>query len=138
MDAFIRDCDVCRLGLCDRGEPYIVPMCFGYDGNAIYLHCAVEGRKVDILRRNNRVCFEFDHMISMVEADVACSWSIRYRSVVGTGNAIFVDDPQEKRLALAHVMANYSSAAYTFPDQALARILVIRIAIETINGKQSL
>ena len=35
-----RSCQVCRLGLCDGGEPYVVPLCFGYDGEALYFHAA--------------------------------------------------------------------------------------------------
>jgi nitroimidazol reductase NimA-like FMN-containing flavoprotein (pyridoxamine 5'-phosphate oxidase superfamily) len=55
IDAIIRQCLVCRLGLSDGEEPYIVPLCFGYDGEALYVHSASDGRKIDILRKNSRV-----------------------------------------------------------------------------------
>src|SRR5271157_1176991 len=92
IDATIRQCLVCRLGLADGVEPYIVPLCFGYDGEALYFHSASDGRKIDILRKNNRVCFEFDIPEGMREAEQGCRWGIKYRSVIGFGTAEIVDD----------------------------------------------
>ncbi len=51
---------VCRLGLYDGQYPYVVPMNFGYRDGRIYFHCAAEGRKIDILQKNDRVCIEVD------------------------------------------------------------------------------
>lgn len=138
IDGIIRGCQVCRLGLVDGAEPYIVPLCFGYDGRALYFHCATEGRKLAVLDRNNRVCFEFDAVESMGEADAACAWSIRYRSVMGTGTAHVLREPEAKRQALAHVMAQYAPGrAFAFPDAILSRTTVIRVDITGITGKQS-
>jgi nitroimidazol reductase NimA-like FMN-containing flavoprotein (pyridoxamine 5'-phosphate oxidase superfamily) len=50
--AIIEEAPVCRIGLADGGMPYIVPMNFGLGENCLYLHCATEGRKLDILRKN--------------------------------------------------------------------------------------
>jgi len=50
----------CRIGLVDNDEPYIVPVCFGYERNTIYFHSALEGRKVELIKKNNKVCFEID------------------------------------------------------------------------------
>ena len=80
IDAVMRRCRVCRLGLCDGNEPYIVPICFGYDGQALYFHCAHEGRKIDIIRTNNRVGFEFDILESMKQTENVCSSSQRVAS----------------------------------------------------------
>ena len=137
IDAIIRGSQVCRLGLVDGNEPYVVPLCFGYDGAALYFHCAREGRKLDILRRNSRVCFEFDVVEGMVTAEQACRWGIKYRSVIGVGTAAVVEEAEEKRQALALIMRQYSPAAYTFPDDAVRRTAVVKVVIETISGKQS-
>ena len=58
--AIMNEALVCRLGFSDEGTPYVVPMNFGLGENCLYLHCAREGRKLDILRKNDRVCFEMD------------------------------------------------------------------------------
>ena len=89
IDSIIRRSQVVRLGLSDNGLPYIVPLSFGYDGEAIYVHCAKQGRKLDIIRKNNIVCFEFDIVLGVVEAEPACSWGMKYQSVIGTGTAQF-------------------------------------------------
>ena len=137
IDAVIRRCQVCRLGMVDGDVPYVIPLCFGYDGRCLYFHCAPAGRKLDVLRRNNRVCFEFDLLEGLVEADEACSWGIRYRSVIGTGTAHIVEDAAGKRQALTALMAQYSPKAFTFPEGTLARTLAIRVTVDSITGKQS-
>ncbi len=60
---------VCRLALCENDRPYIVPLCFGYEDNALYFHCAQQGKKLDILRKNNNVCFEVDIDCQLIKAD---------------------------------------------------------------------
>ena len=105
VDSIIRGSRVCRLGLSDQGQPYVVPLCFGYDGKARCFHCAKEGRQLDILRRNDKVCFEFDIVEGMVEADHGCNWGIRYQSIIGFGVAHLVDDATDKQKALTLLMA---------------------------------
>ena len=114
----------------------MVPLCFGYDGQALYFHCAREGRKLDILRKNNRVCFEFDIVEGIVENVQACSWGVRYQSVIGVGTAHLVETTDEKLQALAIIMKQYSQATFTFPDDAVARTAVIKVAVEAISGKR--
>ena len=52
--------DAVALGLVDDGEPYTVPVNFGYDFTdeklTFYIHCASEGSKVDMLAAHPRVC----------------------------------------------------------------------------------
>jgi len=60
MDRIIHTAMVCRLGLSDDGQPYVVPLNFGYDGSVVYMHSARQGRKLEIISRNPRVCLEFD------------------------------------------------------------------------------
>ena len=137
IDAIIRQCRVCRLGLSDGEEPYIVPLCFGYDGEAFYFHSAPEGRKIDILRKNNRVCVEFDIPGDMKVAEQSCKWGITYRSVIGFGTAEIVDNPKAKRKALKILMAQYSDKEYDFPDDVVTKTAIIKVVIARITGKQT-
>lgn len=137
IDAIIRQCRVCRLGLSDGEEPYIVPLCFGYDGEALYFHSAPVGRKIDILRKNSRVCFEFDIPEEMKEAEQGCRWGINYRSVIGFGTAAIVDDREAKKTALEILMAQYSDKEYIFPDEVVKKTTVIKVVIGHVTGKQS-
>ncbi|MGD1151316.1 MAG: pyridoxamine 5'-phosphate oxidase family protein [Syntrophales bacterium] len=137
IDAIIRQCLVCRLGLSDGEEPYVVPLCFGYDGEALYFHSASEGRKIDILRKNSRVCFEFDIPEGMREAEQGCRWGIKYRSVIGFGTAEIVDDQEGKRRALEIVMAQYSGKEYIFLEDVVTKTAVIKVVIARVTGKQA-
>jgi nitroimidazol reductase NimA-like FMN-containing flavoprotein (pyridoxamine 5'-phosphate oxidase superfamily) len=137
IDSIIRRSQVCRLGLSDEGQPYVVPLCFGYDGKALYFHCATKGRKLDILRKNDRVCFEFDVVEGMLEADDACEWGLRYQSVIGFGRAREIADPAAKDAALSRIMAQYSERAFSFPPEMVKRTAVVMVEIETLTGKQS-
>ena len=68
IEAVILQSIVCRLGLSDGNIPYIVPLCFGYQDRAIYVHGSSEGKKTDIIQRNPNVCFEFDINSEMKKA----------------------------------------------------------------------
>lgn len=108
IDAIIRACHCCRLGFYDNGEVYIVPLDFGYDEKegkrTFYFHGAKEGRKMDCILRSPRAGFELDTGYELIEAEVACRNSARYRSVVGTGRVSVIEAPGGKagRLAGGH------------------------------------
>ncbi len=138
IDSIIRRSQVVRIGFSDDGQPYIVPLCFGYDGEALYVHCAKEGRKLDIIRKNNKVCFEFDIALGIIEAEQGCGWGMKYQSVMGTGTAQVLDDYESMRKALDLLMAQYSDREFTFPDEMLNRTAVIKIEIESLSGKQAI
>ncbi len=139
IDAVIRRSTTCRLGMSDGDQPYVVPLCFGYDGNALYFHCAQEGRKLDVLRKNPRVCVEFDNAGDVTEAGPACAWSIEFQSVIAFGTAELVEDPEEKRKGLALLIAQYSSSGkeFAFPEAIANHTAVIKVVIDEITGKQS-
>jgi nitroimidazol reductase NimA-like FMN-containing flavoprotein (pyridoxamine 5'-phosphate oxidase superfamily) len=138
IDAAIRACSVCRLGLHDGAEPYIVPMSFGYDGECFYFHSAREGRKMDILRRHPRVAIELDELIRVTQAETACGWSLRYRSVTGAGTVEFIEEPAAKRAALTVLMEQYGEQNPEFSDAAVERVCVFRVRPEWLAGKRSL
>jgi len=128
---------VCRLGLCDGGRPYVVPLCFGYKENALYFHCAVEGKKLEILRKNENVCFEVDIERELIKGEAACEWGMKYKSVIGFGKAVFVEDAESKRKALDVIMKQYAEGTFEYPANALENIVVIKVEIESMTGKKS-
>ena len=135
IDDIIRRCRVCHLAMCDEGQPYIVPLNFGYDGGFIYFHAAPEGRKIDIIKRNNRVGFEFDILHDIVTAQQACDWGAKYESVIGSGTAEIVDNLEAKKDALKCIMRQYSGGTWDFPEEILQKTLILRVCILEISGK---
>ena len=128
---------VCRLGLCEENQPYVVPLCFGYEDNTLFFHCAEQGKKLDILRKNNNVCFEVDIDCEIIKADQACDWGMKYKSVIGFGKAVFIEDAEKKRKALDVIMRQYSVGTFEYPANAIENIVVIKVKIRNMTGKQS-
>jgi len=137
VELVIRNSLVCRIAMCDGGMPYIVPLSFGYENGHIYLHSARDGEKIDILKRNPRVCFEFETDCEALPAEQACDFTMRYRSVIGYGTASFIEDAPEKIRAVQTIMSHYTTRDFTFVESDVDKIVVIRIDITEISGKQS-
>ena len=137
IESMIYQSTVCRIGMCDHNIPYIVPLCFGYRNGRIYVHSSLKGRKIDILRKNRNVCFEFDHNAKVVKAENACKWGMKYQSVIGFGIASFIEDPGDKRDALEIIMNQYADGPFRFSEKEINGTAVIEIDIESMTGKQS-
>ena len=137
MESIIRQSQVCRLAMCDRDQPYVIPMGFGYRDGVLYFHGAQEGRKIDCLRQNPKVCVEFDVDCEVVPAETASAFTMKYRSVIAFGVASFVEDLNAKREALDAMMAKYSDRSWTHPDEALRRVCIWKVDVEHMTGKQS-
>jgi uncharacterized protein len=137
IDSIIHKSLVCRIAIYDGEMPYIVPLSFGYEGGNLYLHSAKEGRKIDILKRNPRLCFEFDTQCEVLPAEKACSFTMRYKSVIGYGKAHFLEDSGEKIATIRIIMNHYTDKTFTFTEDDVKNIAVIRVEVEEITGKQS-
>lgn len=128
---------VCRLALIADGEPYVVPLNYGYRDHVLYFHTAAAGRKIEALRRNNRVCFEVETPCEIVRHAEPCHWSVKVRSVVGYGRMEFVTDLDAKRRALDVLMAQHGAPdSNRFDTHELAKVTVLRLPIESLAGKQ--
>lgn len=137
QEAIIRQAQVCHVAMADQDQPYVVAMNFGYADGCIYLHSAPAGRKLDILRRNNRVCCAFDVGHDLVRADKACSWGMRFRSVIAFGSATLLEDQGEKEVGLRIIMGQYGEGEFSFPPDAMAKTAVIKVEIEEMTGKKA-
>ena len=136
MESIINKAFVCRLGMADESGPYIVPLSFGYREGSLYFHCAKNGRKLDILKKDKRVCFEIDTDYEIVESDKACKWGMKYKSVIGLGNAFFIEDMESKKRALDIIMRHYSGRSFEFEDKEIDRVVIFKVEIESMTGKE--
>ncbi len=137
IENILKACSVCRLAMVDGDKPYLVPMNFGYRDGALYLHSAREGKKIELIKKNPEICFEVDEIVRFRKAKLACDWGVEYKSVIGSGKAVFLTGPEEKRRAFDIIMAQYSDEAFDYSDNMLEKTLVIKIEIETMTGKKS-
>ena len=137
--AILERARVLRLGLNAGEEPYVVPMHYGFtfeDGRVVfYVHCAKEGRKLELLRRDGRVFVEIDTDEALLPGRSPCAWGAAYACVMARGRAAIVADAEEKRRALALLMKTQTGGDFSFTPQAAAAVTVIRIDVEAYTAK---
>ena len=95
IEKTIKSANVCRIGLVDGDEPYVVPVCFGYERGGLYFHGALEGRKTGLIKKSKKVCFEIDTDVEVVASEKPCSWTVKFRSVIGTGRAFILENDED-------------------------------------------
>jgi nitroimidazol reductase NimA-like FMN-containing flavoprotein (pyridoxamine 5'-phosphate oxidase superfamily) len=140
IEDVISSADVCRIAFANDNVPYIVTMNFGYEGGGdkkLYFHCAREGHKLEMIRKNSYVCFEFDVDHDLFKGKVACDFGMRYRSVVGYGRMIIITDDIEKKHGLDYIMLHYSGGKkFSYEQPVLDKMLLLRLDIMEMKGKK--
>lgn len=119
-----------------NGEyPYCLPLNFCRKDNCLYMHCAPEGRKLDLIAENPHVAFS---AAVDIKIDAAKSTTY-YRSVCGTGNAFIVTDESEKALALDLLALRYDALCKRpAPLANVRRVTIVKVEIASLTGKISL
>jgi nitroimidazol reductase NimA-like FMN-containing flavoprotein (pyridoxamine 5'-phosphate oxidase superfamily) len=127
----------CLATVGSDGSPYITPLHFVYHQGKIYFHCAFEGRKMDNIRANPRVCFEVHELIKIVQGQRACDFGTRYRSVLVFGRAHSLPDGDEKVAVLTALAEKYAVGQAVEPPtpKRVKGTEVIEITIEEMTGK---
>ena len=130
---------VLHLGLAVDNEPYVVPMNYGYkmeDGKlTVYLHSALKGKKLDMMRANPKVFFEIDCDLQPFEGRVPCQYGLVYSSVMGRGTATIVEDVEEKKQAMSLLMKTQTGKDFSFEDRLVSIVAVVRIDVAEYTAK---
>lgn len=139
----IEACQCCRLGFCDEGKAYIVPLNFGFeqkDGKYIfYFHSAKEGRKIDLIEKTHYAAFEMDANMEIYGKDTACSYAARFQSVMGYGTVKFVESEPEKINALRAIMRHHTGREdWRFEENMLRSVCVFKLEVEELSCKEHL
>ena len=138
LDEILAKAIICRVAMMDGKLPYIVPFNYGYRDGCIYIHSAPEGKKLDLIRKNKQVCFEVEDEIEILEGKQACSWTTRYRSIVGYGSMEILTDDQSKQEGLEIIMAQHGAPQLVSFDQGnMKRMVILKLSISSLSGKQS-
>ena len=137
--SIIKRCDVCRLALNDEEFPYIVPLNFGLevrgDQAFLYFHAASEGKKLDLIARDNRASFEMDCDHSLILSDEKMSCTMSYASVIGRGTIELLPE-EEKYEALKILMRQYRSEDFPFSTKPMKVTAVMRMTVLDMVGKR--
>jgi nitroimidazol reductase NimA-like FMN-containing flavoprotein (pyridoxamine 5'-phosphate oxidase superfamily) len=138
IEEILNTSEICRIGMVDDGLAYIVPVNFGYSNGVIFIHSAPNGRKMELLKRNNRVSFEIEYMGEIIKKDVPCKWTAKYRSVMGLGTITIIENPENKKEGMDRIMRKYGfKGGIAYDEASFSRMIILELKIETIRGKQS-
>ncbi|MDR1416886.1 MAG: pyridoxamine 5'-phosphate oxidase family protein [Prevotellaceae bacterium] len=132
---------VCRLALSDNDQPYIIPLNYGYSFEngalTLYFHSAREGKKLEIIKKNNRACFEVDCDGALVEGDKPCNHSYVFKSIIGTGRIMLVSTVAEKRDGLDKLVRHQTgkNEVHSFDEKMVEQVIVYKMIVEEFTGK---
>ena len=130
---------IVHVGLAVDNEPYVIPMNYGYtyeDGKlTLYLHSALKGKKLDMMRANPNVFFSIDCDRMPFEGRVPCQYGLVYSSIMGRGTATIVEDVEEKKQAMSILMKTQTGKDFTFEDRLVSIVAVIRIDVTEYTAK---
>lgn len=138
IDEIIKKCQVCYVSMVDENNmPYVLPFNFGYNNGVIFLHSSRKGKKIDILKKNPSVCIAFstDHQLRYQSEQMACSYSMKYRSVLAFGKVEFVEEMDQKIEFLNTVMANYTDRDFKYNEPSLREVCTYKVKVEKFTAK---
>ena len=132
---------VAHVALVQDGEPVVVPMIYGRDGDTLYLHGARKARVIRLLEQSGRACINVTLVDGLVFARSTFHSSMNYRSVTAFGPARLVDDMEAKKHALRTiadcVMPGRREELRLSTERELKMTGVIAVDIESASAKIS-
>ncbi|MHB8106370.1 MAG: pyridoxamine 5'-phosphate oxidase family protein [Candidatus Cryosericum sp.] len=137
IDRILHRATVCHVAMVDAGEPYVVPMNCGWDGEHLLLHSAAQGRKVDALRTNPRVCIEIEEDVQRITGTTGEDCTENYVTVIGSGTASFVLDPVAKSRHLNAIIRKCHPGfpEEIFTDETLGHVTVMEVSFDHLTCK---
>lgn len=136
LQQILMDGHVMYLALASGDDPFVLPLFYVYDGEALYFHSAKRGSKMALLARNPKVCFCISDYQGVIPDPQACNFEARHRTVIGQGIGQLIEDKAQKVAVLDRLVARFSDQRFTYPEASLTATSVVRIEIVTMKGKQ--
>ena len=138
--AILDKCKIVHVAMVDDGMPYVVPMNYGYvmdkDALTLYMHGSLQGRKIDILRKNPNVFFEMNCDVVPFDGKVACQYGTMYSSIMGSGKAEILEDADAKKAGLTLFMKSQTGLDFEFTDKMVSAVNVIKITVDGYTAKR--
>lgn len=138
IEKLIKSCKVCYVAMSDGDVPYVLPMNFALDDNAVILHSAQSGRMWETIQKNPKVCINWTMGEDLAWQDerVGCSYRMISSSALVEGTVEFVDDFSEKERCMHLLMAHYSEREFKFNAPAIKNVGVIKVHIDKLSAKE--
>lgn len=140
IEQFIAKEQIIRIAFYDNGDLYIVPLNYGFiyenDKYVFYFHGAKAGRKFELSKSSPMVGFEIDGEYELLQADVACNYSAKFQSVIGTGRLSIIEDYEEKIKGLNALMNHISGKSeWDYSKYMVDAVAVFRLEVDKLSCK---
>jgi uncharacterized protein len=141
LSQILKDGKMIQIAFLDKNEPYIVTLNYGYDWPnerlLLYFHSAPEGRKMDLIQDNPRVCFSIAICDPFIAGEKACNYGMKFRSIVGYGTIRILENEEERLHGLNLLMKNYTgSDVWEYDKEMLKKTTVTCLEVEKLSGKR--
>ena len=140
IEEILSQCKTCHVAMVEDGLPYVVPLSYGYKFKGhileLYFHSAPEGKKLDILKRNNKVCFEMSYEGEPVHSKNPCNSGSYFASIIGFGEVVFIETVDEKSEAISVMYKHQSGKYVTFTAEQIKGVCVFKIVSKDFTGKK--
>lgn len=135
-------CTSACIGFKTDDYPYMIPMTFGAaieDGKiTVYFHCAGEGRKLELLAKDDRICVEA-HTYERTEMTQDGGITAKYESVIGFGKAVRISETADKVAAMKIMLDHYDSSGFPVTScKGLSKCEVYKVVLEEVTGKRNI
>lgn len=133
---------IIHLGMMDGNYPYVVPLHFGFEFIDkvlyIYVHGCHEGKKFDLIKANPHVFIEIDGSDEALVSggDIPCAYSSVYSSVMGQGEATYLENIDEKAHGLQVLMNHQTNCKFAFTEAMVNSVGVVRIKVVDYTAKR--
>jgi len=144
MTEVLKSSEVGRIALSDSSKPYIVPLNFLYQNGKIAFHCALGGKKLDIISKNPNCCFEVDKFMGEVSYHYDSLCHLDFDSVLVFGKARIENDERLKLQFFEKLHSKYkelyrkpiSEGGVRFDKTRLHEACCVVIDIEELTGRR--
>ncbi len=140
IEDFIAKEQIIRIGFYDEGDIYMVPVNYGYICNngryTFFFHGAKAGRKYELTKSEPKVGFEIDGKYELTSGDIACEYSCKFQSVIGSGKLTLIEDASEKVIGLNAIMRQTTGRNnWDYEDSMLEEVAVFKLEVEKLTCK---
>ena len=137
MEELLREETIGYLGLSMDGDPYVVPLNYAYVESRILFHCAMTGKKLDYLKRNQQVCFAVGRQSGDIRRHGEGNpCHVDSDSVICYGRARIIEDLQERKEALDTFNHCFRSDAEEITLEAAGKCCAVEIKIIEMTGRR--
>ncbi|HTY75535.1 MAG TPA: pyridoxamine 5'-phosphate oxidase family protein [Candidatus Nanoarchaeia archaeon] len=144
MEHILKQAEVGRLAVNDNSTPYIIPLNFAYVNGKIGFHCDWKGKKLDLIAKNPRCCFEVDEYMGEVSYHYDALCHLDYDSVLATGTARIEKDEEAIWQFFQELHAKYKAiyrkpieeGGKVFDRKRVGEACCVTIDIEELTGRR--